>query len=489
MHSSTGRIKIIHDRLVNKELSATELARQYIDAIEQYNKTLNAYVNVTADTALAAAQRVDERIAKGEQIGMLEGIPMTLKDNISTDGIETTCCSNILKGYVPIYDATVWKTLKDQNAVLLGKSNMDEFAMGSSCETSCFGGANNPHNTAHVAGGSSGGVASAVGGGLAVYGLGSDTGGSIRQPASFCGLVGFKPTYGAVSRYGLIAYASSLDQIGPITTTVEDAAVVFDAISGKDEMDSTSSGARETTADKLTQGMKGRKIGIAREYFDGIRADVKTALENAIKTYEELGAQIVYYDMPCLKYALSVYYILACAEASSNLGRYDGIRYGYHADSYNGMHEMICKTRSEGFGAEVKRRILLGTYVLSSGYYDAYYKKAQNLRGTLVKAFRSAFEVCDVILAPTVPMTAFEQGFSAIDQVETYLTDICTVPINIAGLPAVSIPCGFDAKGLPIGMQIIGNTFCESTVLSTAWQYENVKFSENYKQPSMGVKV
>ncbi len=489
VQSNMGKIKKLHQLLVSKELSATELTQQYIDAIAQENEKINAYVSVTAEAALAAAGRVDDKIASGDDISILEGIPMTLKDNISTDGIETTCCSNILKGYTPIYDATVWKTLKDQNAVLLGKTNMDEFAMGSSCETSCFGGALNPYNTAHVAGGSSGGVAAAVAGGLAVYGLGSDTGGSIRQPASFCGLVGLKPTYGAVSRYGVIAYASSFDQVGPVAATVEDAAVVFDAISGKDEMDSTSSGARETTADKLTQEMKGRKIGIAREYFDGVRADVKAAVENVIKTYEQLGAEIVCFDMPEIKYAVPVYYILSCAEASSNLGRFDGIRYGYCADDYSSVHEMICKTRSEGFGAEVKRRILLGTYVLSSGYYDAYYKKAQNLRGTLVRAFRAAFETCDVILAPTVPMTAFELGFSAIDQIETYLTDICTVPVNIAGLPAVSVPCGFDAKGLPIGMQLIGNTFSESTLLSTAWQYENAKCSEIYKRPNMGVRV
>ncbi len=489
MQRNESRIRRLHELLTKKELSCTELTQKYIDKIESDNAKLNAYVNKTPARALAAAAAVDKKLQAGGQISPLEGIPMTLKDNISTDGIETTCCSNILKSYVPIYDATVWKTLKGQNSVLLGKTNMDEFAMGSSCETSCFGGALNPHNQAHVAGGSSGGVASAVGGNLAVFGLGSDTGGSIRQPASFCGLVGLKPSYGAVSRYGLIAYASSLDQIGPITSTVEDAALVFDAISGKDEMDSTSSGARETTADKLSGDIRSMRIGVAREYFDGIRDDVKLALENAVKTYERMGAEIVYFNLPILKYALPVYYILACAEASSNLGRYDGIRYGYRAQSYNSVHEMICKTRSEGFGAEVKRRILLGTYVLSSGYYDAYYKKAQNLRGSIVKAFRSAFEACDVILAPTVPMTAFELNFTSKDQVETYLTDICTVPINIAGLPAVSIPCGFDAKGLPIGMQLIGNTFCESTILRAAYHFESEKCAEIYKDLDLGVRL
>ncbi|MGN0114019.1 MAG: Asp-tRNA(Asn)/Glu-tRNA(Gln) amidotransferase subunit GatA, partial [Acutalibacteraceae bacterium] len=448
MHDS--KITAIHDMLVNKQISCTELTNKYLAAIEKENGELNAYVKVTADTALDAAKAVDEKIAKGEQIGLLEGVPMTLKDNISTKGIETTCCSKILQGYTPIYDATVWDILKNQGCVMLGKTNMDEFAMGSSCETSCFGGAKNPHNIGHVAGGSSGGVASAVGANIAAFGLGSDTGGSIRQPAAFCGIVGFKPTYGAVSRYGLIAYASSLDQIGPITTTVKDAAIVYDAIAKKDKMDQTSSGATETATDKLDNDINGITIGVAREYFDGVRDDVKAALDEAIKQYEKMGAKIKYFDMPIIKYALPVYYILACAEASSNLGRYDGVRYGYRTKEFHNFHEMACKTRSEGFGEEVKRRILLGTYVLSSGYYDAYYKKAQNMRGTIVKAFRNALSECDVLLAPTVPMTAFENGFTSKDAVETYLTDICTVPLNIAGLPGISIPCGVGNDGLPI---------------------------------------
>ncbi|MDF2566575.1 MAG: gatA [Oscillospiraceae bacterium] len=490
MEKTKGKIKYLGELLRNKEISCQELTTKYLESINQDNGKLNAYVSVTEQEALDTAKAVDKKIASGEELSPLEGIPMTLKDNISTKDIETTCCSKILQGYVPIYNATVWDLLKSQNAVLLGKTNMDEFAMGSSCETSCFGGANNPHNLAHVAGGSSGGVASAVGGNIAAYGLGSDTGGSIRQPASFCGLVGLKPTYGAVSRYGLIAYASSLDQIGPITSTVEDAALVFDAISKKDPMDSTSQGGAEPTLAKLNQDIKGLKIGVAKEYFEGVRDDVKKALEQSIKTYVSLGAQIVYFDLPVLKYALPVYYILACAEASSNLGRYDSIRYGYRTDeNYHSIHEMICKTRSEGFGKEVQRRILLGTYVLSSGYYDAYYKKAQRLRGAVVKAFQNAFQSCDVILTPTVPMTAFEQGFSSKDQIETYQTDICTVPINIAGLPAISIPCGFDSKGLPIGMQLIGNTFCESTILNAAYQFENACANQIYKNVDLGVKL
>lgn len=485
-----GKIAETGSLLRNKKMSCTELVNEYLKQIEQTNGDLNAYVTVTPETALAAAKKVDAKIAAGEELSPLEGIPMTLKDNISTKGIETSCCSKILEGYRPIYNATVWDILKAQNAVLLGKTNMDEFAMGSSCETSCFGGARNPHNLGHVAGGSSGGGASAVGGNIAVYGLGSDTGGSIRQPASFCGIVGMKPTYGAVSRYGLIAYASSLDQIGPITTSVEDAALVYDAISVYDEKDSTSRGKMGApTVNSLKNDIKGMKIGIAREYLEGVRGDVRQAIENAVRVYESLGAQIVTFDLPALKYALPVYYILACAEASSNLGRYDGIRYGYKTPQYQDVNDMVCKTRSEGFGKEVQRRILLGTYVLSAGYYDAYYKKAQNLRGSIVKAFQNAFEVCDVILAPTVPMTAFETGKAVSDPIETYLTDICTVPVNIAGLPAVSVPCGFNAKGMPIGMQVIGNSFCESTILNAAWQYENAVRADVFKQAEMGVRL
>lgn len=482
-----SKILKIHDMLSNKTVSCTELTQSYLDAIEKENSELNAYVHVTPNEALETAKVVDEKIAKGEEIGLLEGIPMTLKDNISTNGIETTCCSKILTGYKPIYDAMVWEILKKEGCVCLGKTNMDEFAMGSACETSYFGGAKNPHNINHVAGGSSGGVASAVGGNIAAFGLGSDTGGSIRQPAAFCGIVGLKPTYGAVSRYGLIAYASSLDQIGPITTSVKDASIVFDAISKKDERDQTSSGAKETTVDKLDDDINGVVIGVAKEYFDGVRDDVKASLENAIKEYEKMGAIIKYFDMPIIKYALPVYYILACAEASSNLGRYDGVRYGYRTNDYRTFHEMACKTRSEGFGEEVKRRILLGTYVLSSGYYDAYYKKAQNMRGTIVKAFREVLSECDVMLAPTVPMTAFECGFTSKDAVETYLTDICTVPLNIAGLPGISIPCGVGVDGLPIGMQLIGNTFGEAKLLNIANKFEQA--TDFMKSVKRGVEL
>lgn len=485
-----SRIKAINEMLTTKQVTCTELTQQYLNAINNTNGDLNAYVNVTEETALKSAKVVDEKLAKGEEISMLAGVPMTLKDNISTKGIETTCCSKMLQDYKPIYDATVWDILQKENAILLGKTNMDEFAMGSSCETSIFGGAKNPHNLDYVAGGSSGGVASAVGGNIAVYGLGSDTGGSIRQPASFCGIVGLKPTYGSVSRYGLISYASSFDQIGPIATTVEDTAIVYDAISKFDPMDSTSQGSKGVKAcDTLRNDIKGMKIGIAKEYFEGVRDDVKEAVLKACKVYESLGAEIVYFDLPTLKYSLPVYYILACAEASSNLGRYDGIRFGYKTPAYSDVNDMVCRTRSEGFGSEVKRRIMLGTYVLSAGYFDAYYKKAQNLRGTIVKEFENAFKNVDVILAPTVPITAFGNGKALNDQIKTYQTDIFTVPVNIAGLPAVTVPCGFNSNGMPIGVQLIGNKFSEATILNAAWQYENATHTDMFKSAEMGVKL
>lgn len=458
--------------LKSRKISAKELAKKYIEAIKREDGKLNSYVYLNEELALKIAEIVDCKLKNGEEISILEGLPFTLKDNISTKNIPTSCCSKILKGYVPIYDAFVWEILKNKNSVLLGKTNMDEFAMGSTCETSCFGGAKNPHNVEHVAGGSSGGVASAVAAGLAVYGLGSDTGGSIRQPASFCGAVGLKPTYGAVSRYGLVAFASSLDQIGPITATVEDAALVFDEISLKDEQDCTCLGAREKTFSNIKDNINGVKVGVAKEFLDLADEDVKKSISLVISVYEKMGANVEYISLPSCEYALMVYYILACAEASSNLGRYDGIRYGSRVSSYKNFHDMICKTRSEGFGKEVKRRILLGTYVLSCGYYDAYYKKAYMVRSKIIDEFNEAFKNCDVILTPTTPTTAFECGYSAKDPISNYRADICTVPVNIAGLPAVSVPCGFDEKNLPIGFQIIGKKFEESKILNVANKFE-----------------
>lgn len=462
----------LHTMLKSRQISCQELTQQYLSAIEKDNGALHAYVHVTAETALETAKKVDEKIAAGQEIAPLAGIPMTLKDNLSTRGLLTTCCSRILEGYRPVYDASVWEMLQKQDAVLLGKTNMDEFAMGSSSETSCYGGSCNPHDTGHVAGGSSGGGAAAVAGNLAVYALGSDTGGSIRQPASFCGIVGLKPTYGAVSRYGLIAYASSFDQIGPMTGCVEDAALLFDAISQKDDRDSTCCGAKEKTLPHLHDDIRGMKIGVPKEYFTGLSEDVEKALENAQEAFRSLGAELVPLSMPALSQALPVYYILACAEASSNLGRYDGIRYGYKAPHYDSIHDMMCRTRSEGFGREVQRRILLGTYVLSSGYYDAYYKKAQQLRGAIIAAFDEAFTTCDLLLAPTVPTTSFPLNFTKQDPVLTYQTDICTVPVNIAGLPGLSLPCGYDGAGLPVGVQLIAGRFEEARLLSAAYHLE-----------------
>jgi len=460
-------------RLRNREISAVELTRAYIDAIEKLNPTLNAYVHLTFDTAMKAAEKADQMLKEGDA-PLLCGIPMALKDNICTDGLPTTCCSKILVGFKPYYDATVWEKLKKQGAVLLGKTNMDEFAMGSTSETSCYGAPLNPRNINYVTGGSSGGSAAAVCANLAVYSLGSDTGGSIRQPASFCGVVGLKPTYGAVSRYGLIAYGSSLDQIGPLTKSVKDAAIVFDAIRGGDKRDQTSVDYDYgcSLAECLDRDIKGMCIGVADEFFDGINPEIKSKIEEAIKLFESNGAVIENIRLPALKLALPVYYIIACAEASSNLGRYDGIRYGYRTSSYTSIEDMIVKTRSEGFGDEVKRRIMLGTYVLSSGYYDAYYKKACLIREEIIREFDAVFEKCDVLIAPTAPNTAFPLNYRGASPVEIYLSDICTVPVNIAGVPAISVPCGEDAAGLPIGMQIIGRKFGEATVLLAAHFYE-----------------
>lgn len=459
-------------RLHGGELSSVELTKEYIKAIEEANPGINAYVHTTFETAIEGAQIADRMLKEGGA-SVLCGIPMTLKDNMCTDGLLTTCCSRILDGFRPYYDSAVWEKLKAKGAVLLGKANMDEFAMGSTSESSCYGAPLNPRNTGHVTGGSSGGVAAAVCANMAAYGLGSDTGGSIRQPAAYCGIVGLKPTYGAVSRYGLIAYGSSLDQIGPMTYSVKDAAIVFDAIKGEDKRDQTSKAhdyGKLMTC--LEQDIKGRKIGVAEEFFEGIDPDMKKQIFEAIKLFEKHGAEIIPLKLPALKLALPVYYIIACAEASSNLGRYDGIRYGYRANTYESIDDMIYKTRSEGFGDEVKRRIMLGTYVLSSGYYDAYYKKACVIREEIIQEFDEIFRQCDALIAPTAPNTAPVLNHSGTSPVEMYLSDICTVPVNIAGIPSISIPCGKDAKGLPVGMQIMGKEFDEATILNLAYFYE-----------------
>ncbi len=465
----TSTISRLSALLHSGQISSTELTKLYMDEIEKQNGALNAYVHKTYDEALANAAAADRMLAAGNA-PVLCGIPMTLKDNIATDGMETTCCSKILRGYRPIYDATVWTKLKAQGAVLLGKTNMDEFAMGSTSETSVYGRPKNPRDLGKVTGGSSGGGAAAVCAHIAAYAIGSDTGGSIRQPSSFCGVVGFKPTYGAVSRYGLIAYGSSLDQIGPLATSVSDAAVIYDAIKGMDPMDMTSNDvSMEPTQLESGEGAcaKGLRIGIAKEFFEGLSPEMTAVIMGAAEKYREAGAELVELSVPSLKAALPVYYIIACAEASSNLGRYDGIRYGFRASNYSSVDDMVIKTRTEGFGREVQKRIMLGTYVLSSGYMDAYYKKACLLRERIQAEMNGVFEKCDVLFAPTVPVTAFDEGYSGGNAIETYLSDVCTVPVNIAGLPGISIPAG-KIGGMPAGLQIIGNRFQDAKVLRTA---------------------
>ncbi len=483
-----NKILKLHDMLIRKEISAKELTQKYLSAIAADNPALNAYVKVTEEEAFTAADIADRKLAIGEVSDILAGIPMNLKDNISTKDLDTTCCSKILEGYKPIYDATVWQRLKVKDAVLLGKTNMDEFAMGCTSETSVFGGSKNPHNTDFVAGGSSGGSACAVSANLAVYALGSDTGGSVRQPAAFCGCVGFKPTYGAISRYGLIAFASSLDTVGVIAGGVEDTAIVFDKIAGFDPMDSTSkSDFAPCTFNLLKKDIKGRKIGIPNEFIDKADKEVKTAVLKAAKDFEDMGCEVEFFSMPTLIKALPAYYVIACAEASSNLGRYDGIRYGKREEHYESIHHMICKTRAENFGDEVKKRIMLGTFVLSEGYYDKYYAKAQSFRAQLRTQFDKVFEKYDALITPTSPKTAFKSAQVQEDKAGSFAADLCTVPANFAGLPAVSIPCGKCSRGLPIGLQIIGGKYKESLILNLAYKYEEARGSFYIKD--MGVRL
>ena len=459
--------------LKQKKLSSVELTKQYLARIEKADAQIGSYITVCPDEALAAAGKADERIARGEAT-LLTGIPVGIKDNICTEGIKTTCASKMLYNFVPPYDATVIKRLKNEGAVILGKLNMDEFAMGSSTESSYFKKTKNPYDLTRVPGGSSGGSAASVSADLAPYTLGSDTGGSIRQPAAFCGNVGLKPTYGLVSRFGLVAFASSLDQIGSFTKDVTDCAIVLNAIAGYDKMDSTSVDADKTDYTKaLGLPLKGMKVGVPKQYLEsGIQAEIREAVENAIKVYEILGAECEECSLPLSKYALPAYYLISSAEASSNLARFDGIKYGYRAEEYHGLTELYEITRSEGFGEEVKRRIMLGTYALSSGYYDAYYKKAQQVRGLIKRDFAACFEKYDVLLTPTTPTTAYKFGEKS-DPVAMYMGDICTVAVNIAGLPAISIPAGLDKKGMPIGIQLIANSFEERKLLTAAFAYEH----------------
>ena len=474
----------LQEKLKNKELTVTEITKAYVDRINDKEKDVQAFVTTLTDEALEQAKDVQEKIDNGEISGDFAGIPIGIKDNMCTKGVKTTCSSRMLENFIAPYDATVVEKLKDENIINLGKLNMDEFAMGGSTEYSYFKKTRNPWNLNKVPGGSSGGSAAAVAAGMVPWALGSDTGGSIRQPSSFCGVVGLKPTYGLVSRYGLVAFASSLDQIGPITKDVKDSAMLLNLIAGHDKKDTTSEDREKIDYTKcLKNSVKGLKIGVPKEFFgEGINKEVKESLEKAMQIYKEMGAIVEEISLDVAKYSLATYYIIACAEASSNLGRFDGIRYGHRAKDFKNIRELFVKSRSEGFGPEVKRRIILGTYVLSSGYYDAYYKKAQQVRTLVTNEFNKAFEKYDVILTPTSPTVAFDIGSKTTNPLEMYLSDICTVSVNIAGLPGISIPCGVDSAGMPIGMQLIGNKFCEETILNAAYTFEQkTKFRENYK--------
>lgn len=460
--------------LLNKEVSAYELIEATYKQIEKVDDTIGAYNSLTKDDAISTAKKVDEMIAKGEDLPLMAGIPLALKDNMNMIGSKTTASSKILENFVSPYDATVTKKLKENFVPIVGKANLDEFAMGSSNENSAFKIVRNPLNTNKVPGGSSGGSAASVAAHEATVSLGSDTGGSIRLPASFCGINGFKPTYGRVSRYGLIAFASSLDQIGPFGRSVEDIANLYMTIAGWDEKDSTSLKLEVEDVNKtLKNDIKGLKIGVIKDLMgEGVSDDVKKSLESAIETYKKLGAQIKEISLPLLKYSIGIYYIVATAEASSNLARFDGVKYGHRTKDAQNLLEMYTKTRAEGFGDEVKRRIMLGTYALSSGYYDAYYKKAQQLRRLVKNDFDKVFEDVDILISPTCPTTAFDIGSRNEDPLAMYLTDIATIGANLIGAPALSTPCGFDSQNMPIGLQIIGKNLDEATVLRAAYNFE-----------------
>ena len=461
----------LSEMLKNREISSLELTKAQIERIEKVEDKVEGYITLTKESAIKKAEGIDKKIAEGETLSPLAGIPMAVKDNICTKDVKTTCASKMLYNFEPPYSATAFLNLSD--SVMLGKTNMDEFAMGSSTENSYFKKTKNPFDIERVPGGSSGGSAAVVSADEAIFALGSDTGGSIRQPASFCGVVGMKPTYGRVSRYGLVAFASSLDQIGPFTKDVRDAAMVLDAICGKDEKDATSFETNESFLSALTGNVKGMKIGIPKEYIgEGISAETKEKILSAAKVFESMGAEVEECSLPMTPYALAAYYMISSAEASSNLARYDGIRFGFRAEGCKDLEDVYFKTRSEGFGKEVKRRIMLGTFVLSSGYYDAYYKKAQKMRTLIRDDFQKAFEKYDLLLAPTAPDTAWKFGEKSADPIEMYAADICTVSINIAGLPAMSMPCGLDKNGLPIGLQLIGKPMGDSDILRAGYAFE-----------------
>jgi aspartyl-tRNA(Asn)/glutamyl-tRNA(Gln) amidotransferase subunit A len=464
----------LSEMLIRKEISSLEVTQALVDRIEKVDDRIHAYLILTREDAFEQAKRTDELMGKGKRVSELSGIPLAIKDILSTEGVRTTCGSGILVNYIPPYDATVIQKLKAQSSVFLGKTNMDEFAMGSSTENSYFGPTKNPWALDRVPGGSSGGSAAAVAADVCIGALGSDTGGSIRQPASFCGIVGLKPTYGRVSRYGLVAFASSLDQVGPMTKDVEDAAILMNAICGFDPRDSTSVNVEVSDFKRaLLNDVGGIRIGIPREYFiERMNTDVEKAIEESIRLFEKWGASCREISLPHTDYALAAYYIICTAEASSNLARYDGVKYGHRSEEYTGIIDMYRKTRTDGFGPEVKRRIMLGTYALSAGYYEAYYKKAAQVRTLVKHDFDEAFKDVDVILTPTSPTPAFRVGEKTAEPLQMYLMDVFTIPVNMAGIPGISIPCGFSQEGLPIGLQLLGRHFGEETIIRAAHTFE-----------------
>lgn len=476
-------IRELHNQLVRKERSAVEIAEAALQRISSLEPQLKSFLHVTPEQAIAQAKAVDQRIAAGEEIGLLAGIPIGIKDNLCTRGIPTTCASKILQGFVPPYESTVTQRLAEAGAVAVGKTNLDEFAMGSSTENSAYQTTANPWDLTRVPGGSSGGSAAAVAADECVVSLGSDTGGSIRQPAAFCGVVGLKPTYGLVSRYGLVAYASSLDQIGPFGRSVEDTAILLGAIAGHDPKDATS---LKVDVPDYTQFLKpslaGLKVGVIAETVTDSPAG--QAVQAAIEVLKGLGAEIREISCPRFAYGLPAYYIIAPSEASANLARYDGVKYGYRVEDAETLLDMYCRTRAEGFGAEVKRRIMIGTYALSAGYYDAYYLKAQKVRTLIKQDFEAAFTEVDVLISPTTPTTAFKAGEKTADPLSMYLSDLMTIPVNLAGLPGLSLPCGFDEAGLPYGLQIIGNVLREDQVLHVAYAYEQAT-EWHQRQPTL----
>lgn len=475
----------LSDLINKKEVNAKEVTEAFINRIKKNNEKLGVFLYLDEEGAVKKAKEVDEKIAKGESISMLGGVPIAIKDNINVTGMQNTCGSKILEGYISPYDATVIKKIKCNDGIILGKVNLDEFAMGSTTENSSICITKNPWDNSKVPGGSSGGSAASVAAMMAPLALGTDTGGSVRQPASFCGIVGLKPTYGRVSRYGVVAFGSTLDQVGTMGRDVEDCAMITEVIAGIDDKDFTTGNVLVPSYKKsLTKDIRGMKIGIPKEYFgEGLNDDVRKAIDEAILVYKDNGAEIIPCSLPLTDYALAAYYLISSAEASSNLARFDGIRYGYRSKEYNDAIDLYIKSRSEGFGKEVKRRIMLGTYALSAGYYDAYYKKALKVRTLIKEDFLNTFKTCDAILSPTTPSTAFGIGEKVDDVLSMYLSDVYTVPVNIAGIPAISVPCGI-SKGLPVGLQLMGNYFEEGKLFNLAYSYEkstnwsNITFEE-----------